>query len=83
MTPVKKGVSRKTAARMRLPSTTTTALGWGLHPALAAGGAAFCVGAAGPLVASLRLLQPSQQLLRPEPAPGAVSHALPDTLGDG
>ena len=51
-------------------STTTTALGWWLHPALAAGGAASCVGAAGLLVASLRLVKPAQQLLRPEPLPG-------------
>ena len=32
-------------------STTTTALGWRLHPAFTAGGAAFLVGAAGPFVA--------------------------------
>ena len=32
-------------------STTTTALGWGLHPALTAGGVTSLVGAARPLVA--------------------------------
>ena len=32
-------------------STTTTALGWRLHPAFTAGGAAFLVGAARPFVA--------------------------------
>ncbi len=32
-------------------STTTTALGWRLHPAIAAGGAASLVGTASPFVA--------------------------------
>ena len=37
--------------RIRRASTTTTALGWRLHPAFTAGGAAFLVGAARPFVA--------------------------------
>ena len=46
--PASKAGARST--RRTSPSTTTTGLGWRLHPAFTAGGAASFVGAAGPLV---------------------------------
>ena len=49
---------RKFLILRRAASTTTTGLGWWLRPDFATGGAASLMGAARPLVAPLRTLQP-------------------------
>ena len=50
-TPLDTGQAVTVARLLGSTSTTTTALGWRLHPAFTAGGAAFLVGAARPFVA--------------------------------
>ena len=47
------------------------------------GGSALGMGASGPFVAFLRLLQPPQQLSRPEPFPGQHFPHHPVDLGPG